>query len=163
MRLQIIFLSIFFGANALAQNSMASVLKKYNKESIPYIHVNELNNTPYVFLDAREWQEYRTSHLPKAIFVGYNNFQKKQMVEKIKDKKTPIVVYCSIGVRSEQIAEKIKKMGYQTVYNLYGGIFEYKNLGNKVFNEKEKPTDSVHTYSKEWSIYLNKGVKVYEY
>jgi rhodanese-related sulfurtransferase len=32
----------------------------------------------------------------------------------VKDKNTNIIVYCSIGVRSEQIGEKLKKLGYKT-------------------------------------------------
>jgi len=33
-------------------------------------------------------------------------------------------VYCSLGIRSEVIAKKLKKAGYTNVFNLYGGIFE---------------------------------------
>jgi rhodanese-related sulfurtransferase len=66
------------------------------------------------------------------------------------DKNTPIVVYCSIGVRSEKIGELIK-VRIQNVYNLYGGIFEYKNEEEKVVNNQNKVTDSVHTYNKRWS------------
>ena len=72
------------------------------------------------------------------------------------------LVYCSIGVRSENIGEKLQQLGYTNVYNLYGGIFEYKNEGGTVYNLQNKPTDSVHTYNKKWSKYLTKGNKVYE-
>jgi predicted sulfurtransferase len=80
----------------------------------------------------------------------------------VKDKNANIVVYCSIGVRSEQIGEKLLKLGYKNVYNLYGGIFEYKNSGGKVVNNQNKVTDSIHTFNKTWSAYLTKGIKVYE-
>jgi rhodanese-related sulfurtransferase len=48
----------------------------------------------------------------------------------VKDKNTNIIVYCSIGVRSEQIGEKIKKLGYKTFITLRR-YFEYKNSGDK--------------------------------
>ena len=79
-----------------------------------------------------------------------------------KNKNSKIVVYCSLGVRSEDVAEKLKKAGYSNVYNLYGGIFEWKNNDLEVLNLNEKPTDSIHIYSKAWSKWLKKGVKVYE-
>ena len=53
-------------------------------------------------------------------------------------------------------------MGYTKVYNLYGGIFDWKNQSQIVVNHLNLPTDSVHTYSKVWSIWLHKGIKVYE-
>ena len=51
-------------------------------------------------------------------------------------KKTPTIVYCTIGARSETIGEKLKKNGFTNVYNLYGGIFEWKNADFKVLNKK---------------------------
>ena len=162
MRYILLYTVLLFSFVSKAQNTIPEVLNKYNKKTVPYIKVNELKRNDYVFLDAREPKEYQVSHIPKAIAVGYNQFDLKNVTTSIKDKNTPIVVYCSIGVRSEQIAEKLKKSGYTKVYNLYGGIFEYKNNGEKVVNSKNTATDSIHTYNKQWSTYLKKGIKVYE-
>ncbi len=62
------------------------------------------------------------------------------------DKDKPVVVYCSVGYRSEKIAEKLEKEGFTQVYNLYGGIFEWVNQDNPVYNEKGK-TNNIHPYS----------------
>ena len=78
-------------------------------------------------LDAREKEEYSTSHLKNAIFVGHTTFELDSVLTKIPNKNSEIVVYCSIGIRSETIASKLKKAGYSNVFNLYGGIFEWKN------------------------------------
>ncbi|MBU2062476.1 MAG: rhodanese-like domain-containing protein [Bacteroidetes bacterium] len=134
-----------------------------NKESVPYIQVAELKDKKnLIYLDAREPKEYQVSHIKNALFVGYDDFKSEIVTSKIKDKSTAIVVYCSIGVRSENIGEKLQQLGYTNVYNLYGGIFKYKNEGGTVYNLQNKPTDSVHTYNKKWSKYLTKGNKVYE-
>ena len=53
-------------------------------------------------------------------------------------------------------------MGYTKVYNLDGGIFDWKNQSQIVVNHLNLPTDSIHAYSKVWSIWLHKGIKVYE-
>lgn len=161
-----IYLSIFiciFSIGIKAQGNIPKALKELNKETVPYIMVNELKGKKnMIFLDAREVNEFKVSHIKGAIWVGFDRFKAKPIVKKIRNKKTNIVVYCSIGVRSERIGEKLQKLGYKNVYNLFGGIFEYKNSGGKVVNSKNIETDSVHTYNKEWSAYLNKGIKIYE-
>ena len=110
-------------------------------------------------MDAREADEYNVSHLAKAKLVGYNNFNIDSL--NVKDKNTPIVVYCSVGYRSGKIAEKLIEKGYTNVQNLYGGIFEWKNEGNNVV-DKNGTTNDVHPYSKSWGIWLKKGNKVYK-
>ena len=157
------FLILFlFSTVIYGQKTIPEVLKKYNSERVTYISVKQASmKSSVVFLDARELIEYNTSHIKGAIHVGYNKFNQKLVLEEIKDKNTTIIVYCSIGVRSEKIGEKLLKLGYSNVFNLYGGIFEWKNNGYKVFNHSEQETEYVHTYSKEWSKYLKKGIQTY--
>lgn len=144
------------------QNTIPEVLKKYNSELISYISVKQASmKSNVVFLDARELIEYNTSHIKGALHVGYTSFNQTFVLEKIIDKNATIIVYCSIGVRSEKIGEKLLKLGYSNVFNLYGGIFEWKNNDYKVFNHSEQETEYVHTYSKEWSKYLKKGIQTY--
>jgi len=132
------------------------------RQTIPYIKVDELKAkyTDYVILDARELAEYQTSHLKGAQFVGYTKFKIKKILQKL-PKNKPVVVYCSIGYRSEKIAEKLQKKGIQ-VYNLYGGIFDWKNKNNTVIDTTENPTENVHTYNEEWSKWLKNGIKIYK-
>ena len=161
-----IFLIICIGisVSGFAQKKLSKLLKQQNTESIPYISVEALQNESknIILLDSREEKEFKTSHLKNAIYVGYDFFNLDSVQSKLKNKNSKIVVYCSLGVRSEDVAEKLKKAGYSNVYNLYGGIFEWKNNDLEVLNLNEKPTDSIHIYSKAWSEWLKKGVKVYE-
>jgi rhodanese-related sulfurtransferase len=155
-----IFLTTSF---CFSQNTIPLVLEKLNKQTVPYITVKELKTrTRVILLDAREIKEFKVSHIKNATNVGFDKFDSAKLEKKFKDKNATIIVYCSIGVRSEKIGEKLQKLGYKNVYNLYGGIFEYKNTGGKVVNNQNKITDSVHTFNKIWSVYLTKGIKVYE-
>lgn len=163
MKKIITYIIICFSISSFSQENLSELLKKYNSESIPYITVEDLSKQENVIiLDSRELSEYKTSHLQDAICVGYDNFNLKKTKKKLTNKKQTIVVYCSLGIRSEDIAEKLKKAGYTNVYNLYGGIFEWKNNDFKVYDSKEKETDSIHTFNKEWSKWLKKGVKIYD-
>jgi len=161
-----IFLLIFIGisVSGFSQKKLSKLLKQQNTESIPYIYVDALQNESenIILLDSREEKEFKTSHLKNAICVGYDFFNLDSVQAKLPNKNSKIVVYCSLGIRSEDVAEKLKKAGYSNIYNLYGGIFEWKNNDLEVLNSQEKPTDSIHTFSKAWSKWLKKGVKVYE-
>jgi rhodanese-related sulfurtransferase len=124
--------------------------------SIPVIGVKELNEhqQEYILLDARETKEYEVSHIAGAKNVGYDHFLLENVANI--DKKMPIVVYCSVGYRSEKIGEKLKAAGFTDVKNLYGSIFEWVNQGFPVVASDNKPVAKVHTYNKLWSRWVNK-------
>lgn len=163
MKFLITTIAVILTSFCFAQNTIPKVLEKLNKKSVPYLTVNELQlRKNFVLLDAREIKEFNVSHIENAINVGFDKFDSKKVTTIIKDKNATIVVYCSIGVRSEKIGEKLLKLGYRNVFNLYGGIFEWKNNGGKVVTNRNIETDKIHTFNKEWSVYLKKGTKVYE-
>jgi len=113
----------------------------------------------YIILDTRSSEEYAVSHIRDAQFIDYDSFS----VEELKDIKPEqkILVYCSIGVRSEEIGKKLKDNGYENVVNLEGGIFEWKNQGKPIYSEYNTATDSVHVYSRLWGYWMKNGIKVY--
>ena len=118
------------------------------------------NNKDIIILDTRSIEEYNVSHIKNAKFIDYDSFS-PEMVAGL-DKNKEVVVYCSVGYRSEKIGEQLKDIGFTNVNNLYGGIFQWKNKGNSVITNSAQTTDSVHTYNKNWSKWLINGVKVYE-
>ncbi|MGB5555792.1 MAG: rhodanese-like domain-containing protein, partial [Flavobacteriaceae bacterium] len=131
--------------------------------SVAYIQIEELASLQNkVLLDTRERDEFQVSHLKNAIWVGHKTFELDSLKTKLPQTDQEIVVYCSIGVRSEDIGEKLQKAGYTNVKNLYGGIFEWKNKGYPVYSCDNQETEKVHAFSKHWGKLLTKGEKVYE-
>ena len=159
-----LFILLLIPTLGFSQESLSDLLNKYNTKSVPYISVEELAmpKTKVILLDAREPKEYEVSHLKGAINVGYNEFDLAETTELINDKQQTLVVYCSLGIRSEVIAEKLSKAGYTNIFNLYGGIFEWKNEGFDVYDSSETKTEKIHAFSPEWSKWLINGKKVYE-
>ena len=163
MKSIIIFYLFVVNSTCFSQETIAGILKLHNKQSVSYINVNNLiKGNNYIFLDTREPNEYNVSHVPTAINIGYNNFKNNKIKKIISNKNVPIVVYCTIGIRSEKIGEKLIKLGYTNVQNLYGGILEWKNQNQNVVDANNKKTENVHTFSKEWSQYLKSGTAIYE-
>jgi rhodanese-related sulfurtransferase len=141
-------LLLFTGIASISQTDLDKVLNRYNRGAIPYISVNEArmlqHNEKIILLDAREREEFEVSHLPSARYIGYKEFSENAMSALIPDKKLPIIVYCSIGIRSEKIAAKLKKMGCENVRNLYGGIFEWSNNDLPLIDMQGDTTKLVH-------------------
>ncbi|WP_116771124.1 rhodanese-like domain-containing protein [Maribacter litoralis] len=157
-----VFGLLSFSQKGTGQDKISKALSSWNQGTIPYVYFDNLpTNDSIAFLDTREKEEFEVSHLKNAIWVGYKKFNEQLVLETLPDKTQPIIVYCSIGVRSEDIGEKLKDLGYTKILNLYGGIFDWKNKGGQVFNDKEIQTDSVHAFSKHWGKLLHEGIKVY--
>ncbi len=153
---------LFFMPFVFSQKTIDGTLAKFNTQSVPYISVNELKNHNQSFLlDTRKKEEFNVSHLSQAHWVGYETFNIAAVEQLIPDKNSSIVVYCSIGVRSEDIGEKLKKAGYSNVKNLYGGIFQWKADGELVFDPSGNSTEKVHAFSKQWGKLLTNAQKIY--
>ena len=142
---------------------LQEVLDQYNDHSIPYISAPEMVSlSPEVWiLDARESEEFEVSHIPNAHYIGFKDFSEETVIDLITDTNATIVVYCSVGVRSEKIAKRLQKMGFQNVKNLYGGIFEWANNDYPLESAEGASTNKIHAYSKQWGRFLLKGEKVY--
>lgn len=164
MKSIIYIILLFTATTGFAQQSLDELLDLYNTRSVAYVSVEEARmlqlNGDVTILDTREKDEYDVSHLQNAQWVGFNQFSAEEIAAKIENKNTPILVYCSLGIRSEEIGEKLMKVGFTNVRNVYGGIFEWKNNKFPVMNHLERETDSVHVFSKAWSKWLTRGIKI---
>ncbi len=137
----------------VANPEFDKTIRDYLDFSVPVISCSDLleMQEEVLILDARERAEYEVSHIPGARFVGYKSFDETSLQDIPKDKK--IVVYCSIGVRSEQIAHRIQAMGYDAT-NLYGSIFEWVNQGYPIVDKHEQSTKQIHTFNRKWSRWV---------
>ena len=150
---------IAVGQKKVADPEFDQMLQKLLRHNVSEISVAETeNDSSIIYLDAREKNEFDVSHIKNAQWIGYTDFNLLRLKSIPKDSK--IIVYCSVGYRSEKIAKKLEKKGFTNVSNLYGGIFEWKHQNQPVFNN-QKETDSIHTYDKQWSKWLTNGIKVY--
>ncbi len=142
-----------------------ALLNRLLKHDVAEITVDSLksmlseNSSQVTLLDTRQQKEYDVSHLPDARYVGYEDFD----VESVNtiDRDSPLVVYCSVGARSEKIARKLQEEGFTEVANLYGGLFEWVNRGYRVY-DSSGITDSVHAYNRIWGFWLNSKHKIYK-
>ena len=85
--------------------------------------VAEYNTIPgAVLLDVRTPQEYRDGHIPGSKNVPLQEIGRVSAV--VREKDTPLFVYCHSGARSRQAVGELQRMGYLHVKNI-GGIAAY--------------------------------------
>ncbi len=131
-----------------------STLQKLLSFNVPVIGVKELQKIKdevFIF-DTRKPEEFAQSHIEGARFLGYAP-PHWEAVEDI-PKKSPIIVYCSVGYRSEAVGKMLEDRGFSDVRNLYGGLFSWVNQGLPVVDTLGQSTQTVHTYDAEWSRWL---------
>lgn len=149
----ILGLFITLGFTSCAQSDFNTYINGYYDFSVDTISTAQLKliQDRVQIIDARSTAEYSVSKIKGAHFVDYDQ-------PKIKDlklnKTDTVVVYCTIGYRSEKIAEKLQKDGYTNVFNLYGGIIKWANDSNSVCSPTGRTTNFVHTYDKSWGKWL---------
>ena len=151
----------FVWAQEIDADYQKMIERKYNFPTIsPDSLEIALERSNFVVLDTREEEEYSVSHIPGALYFGYQD-PNYELLNNIDTTQT-LIVYCSIGVRSENIGKALKKRGFNNVYNLYGGIFLWADQFRMMEKENGIKTEKVHGYNKYWGRWIKKATVVYE-
>jgi rhodanese-related sulfurtransferase len=76
------------------------------------------------FIDVRSVEEFREGHLKGAQNLVYD----EDFIEKIDalDKSKPVAVYCRTGRRSKECSEILIQAGFKKIYDLDGGLSQWK-------------------------------------
>ncbi len=109
-----------------------------------------------LLLDVREKEEYEVSHLKGAV-PAMTEKEALQALEGVPPDR-PVVLYCSVGYRSSEMAGFLQKQGFRKVYNLEGSIFAWANEGRPVYRGDER-VSKVHPYDRVWGKLLNKVLR----
>ncbi|MEZ4828561.1 MAG: rhodanese-like domain-containing protein [Bacteroidia bacterium] len=95
----------------------------------PASYKAKLESTPEAqLIDVRTEGEVATGHITHARNINLQSPDFKDQIATL-DPSKPVFVYCARGARSGQSAEMLKKMGFQEIYDLKGGIIQWKASG----------------------------------
>jgi len=90
-------------------------------------------------LDVRADKDFKTGHILNAINLPQDNLESIDRF--IKDKAREIVVVCDTGFISPRIADKLKKLDFQKVAMLKGGIAAWKQDSLPVVTQQKEKKD----------------------
>ena len=157
LTLLIFTLSLFTTSFGQSKEYTKMLSEYYN--DFPTVTIEEASNilktNEAIFLDIREESEFNVSHIKYARRMNPDGSGMKSL--KGIDKSTKIIVYCSIGARSQSYGEMLTKKGYTNVHNMYGGLFHWANSNLPVVDIYNQATKNVHGYNLNWGKWLNKN------
>ena len=94
------------------------------KEVSPGEATRLLNHENAAMIDMRTDKDYREGHIANAVHVPTGNAELPATLNKYRER--PVVVYCQRGQRSIAFCNKLSKQGFESVYNLKGGVLAWQ-------------------------------------
>jgi rhodanese-related sulfurtransferase len=85
-------------------------------------------NEPHILVDTREDNEWQANHVKSAVHMSRGIIE-RDIIAKVPDKSTKLVLYCGGGFRSALVADNLQKMGYTNAISLDGGWRALKDSG----------------------------------
>lgn len=89
----------------------------------------KINRDEAVVIDVREQGEYANGHIANARHIPLGELDRR-LPELEKLKGAPVILCCATGSRSRTATAKLKKAGFDSVFNLKGGLSEWEKAGN---------------------------------
>ena len=149
----------------MGRSLIFNVLKTFIRLKFPFVQrmttvefsqrLSDSENFHPLILDARSKREYAVSHLAASRQIDIaSDFTAEQALKEV-SKNTPIVVYCSVGYRSAEVAQRLKQAGFSHVFNLEGGLFQWANEERPMLHNGQ-PTQLIHPYNAVWGNLLKR-------
>ena len=99
--------------------------KKKNNHIEPYKWNNLIKNKNTFILDSRKPFEYKVGTFKRSVNPDVDNFREFPKYLNKLNKKKPIAMFCTGGIRCEKASVFLEKKGFKNVYQLKGGILNY--------------------------------------
>lgn len=109
--------SSIFGVRSQPNNAIKVLEPQTFKDSI--------SNKKVQLIDVRTSEEYKSGHIKNAANIDFYSGKFTTEFNKL-DKEKPLYIYCRSGSRSKQTSNKLSAMGFKEIYDLKGGILNYK-------------------------------------
>lgn len=157
------FLGIGLGLGAPEDLPKVAATIEARFPDLPHVSVAELEREMAasseerpVLLDVRSEEEYAVSHIEGALQAA--TVEEALVALDGVDPERPIVLYCSVGLRSAEIADELAAAGYTKLRNLRGSLFAWANSGRPVVRDGE-PVRKVHPYDAKWGKLLREELR----
>jgi len=122
----VLFLGVLF---------ISSCNKESRYKTVELITVEEVDSLIALekvqLIDVRTPKEYMAGHIEGAVNIDFRSENFEKLIMEV-DKSKPVAVYCGRGGRSSKCATYMQKAGFKKIYDLDGGITEWKFKGKKV-------------------------------
>lgn len=101
-----------------------SAFKAYSPQEV----VNKMNHEQAKLIDCREPAAFKAGHILGAVNIPKQKFEENQAILN-KFKAKPIILVCHQGLDSPKMGAKLRKLGFEEVATLEGGLQAWKKEG----------------------------------
>lgn len=120
-----LFLALSVILGMLAATGMGAGLAGIHQVD-PVRAIQLISHEGAVVLDVRELEEYRQGHVLNSVHIPLAQLRNDaKPLQKHRSK--PIITVCRSGARSLQAGRLLRQHGFDTVYNLKGGIQAWRS------------------------------------
>lgn len=105
-------------------------------------------------IDVRTPGEFEAGHIENAKNINWNDDNFMAEVANL-DKTKPIFVYCLSGGRSGSAAKALRKEGFTTVYEMPGGMMEWRSKKMPLATGQAAPAPSAEMTMEQYEALLN--------
>ena len=119
-----LFLALALVLAVMASGPLISRLQGLNPIG-PGDALSLMNHQDALMLDIREDKEYGSGHILGSIHLPLSRLGNE--IGKLKhDKSKPVIAVCNSGARSRSACSTLSKHGFESVFNLTGGVGAWK-------------------------------------
>ncbi len=86
------------------------------------------DNESFIIIDVRTPEEFANEHIENAVNLDYYSEKFRDELNKL-DKEKIYLIYCRSGNRSGKALNIMKELAFREVYNILGGIIQWKAEG----------------------------------
>jgi len=95
-----------------------------------------INREDAVTVDVRAQGDYEKGHLPNARHLPFSDIERRG-TELEKFRARPLILYCNSGATAAKGIAALKKAGFEKLYNLRGGLYEWEKAGYPIIRKKK--------------------------
>jgi len=89
---------------------------------------NNQDNPDFVIIDVRTPEEFGAEHIENATNINFYSETFRDMLNNL-DKNKTYLIYCKVGGRSGSALDIMAELNFKEVYNILGGINQWKAEG----------------------------------
>lgn len=152
------FSKVRFKIHQIQENIFPRITVKYRRELValgcsvdlsvqgklisPKEWYEKLEEKRCLVLDVRNNYEWKIGHFENAVLPDIQTFRDfpeyaDKLAQKHDPQTTPVMMYCTGGIRCELYSSLLMKKGFKEVYQLDGGVIAYgQSVGNKKWKGK---------------------------
>ncbi|MCL2161436.1 MAG: rhodanese-like domain-containing protein [Betaproteobacteria bacterium] len=96
-----------------------------------------INREDALAVDVRGETDYEKGHLPNARNLPATDLERRS-TELEKFRARPLILYCNSGSTAAKGISTLKKAGFEKLYCLRGGLYEWEKAGYPIARKKKK-------------------------